>query len=225
MLNQSPYCLRSDLTRNVPQYISQAKQQLDTHCDQGTSWSNTQCYRKPEITGNCETMIPELNVGNYNYYSASVPRHICEKYQRFRHCVYNVVLTQCTPMERETFFSYLYDKVQEVSWKCANDTLFFENYERYHPLTSPLYSNSVSGLSALGSAQPPYTYNGVLNNGVLNNGYPGTNVYSPSGYNRFTVYDRNRAYYDAYGGTRYAGSAYGDQGEWIFWNNFLEKVM
>ena len=209
MLNQSPYCLRSDLTRNVPQYIAQAKQLLDSHCDQGTSWSNSQCYRKPEITGNCETMIPELNIGNYNYYSASIPRHICEKYQRFRHCVYNVLLTQCTPLERETFFSYLYDKVQEVSWKCANDTLFFEQYERYHPLTSALYSNGGGVYTPGLSAQPPYTYNsnpGIVNG--VNSGYP----YQPA-YNRFNVYDRNRAYYDSYGATRYGSPGYGEQGE------------
>lgn len=205
MLNQSPYCLRSDLTRNVPQYIGQAKQLLDSHCDQGTSWSNTQCYRKPEITGNCETMLPELNIGNYNYYAASVPRPICEKYQRFRQCVYNVLLTQCTPIERETFFSYLYDKVQEVSWKCANDTMFFENYERYHPLTSALYSNGGSVYTGGLSAQPPYTYNGMVNN------YAG--AYPPPAYGRFNVYDRNRAYYDGYGGTRYGSpTGYGDQG-------------
>lgn len=192
MINYSPYCLRNEMTRNLPQYISQSKQLLDVNCDQGTSWSNTQCYRKPEITQNCETMIPELNMGSYNYYSASIPRYICEKYQRFRHCVYNVVLNHCTPLERETFFSYLYDKVQEISWKCANESVFFDNYDRYHPI----YNNQNGVFTNL--AQPPYTYGtsrGILNPNINSNINP--NIYpqplSPT--NRFN-YDRG-GYYDA----------------------------
>ena len=184
------------MTRSSPQYISQAKQLLDVHCDQGTSWSNTQCYRKPEITQNCETMIAELNIGNYNYYSASIPRFVCEKYQRFRHCVHNIVVSACTPIEREVFFSYLYDKVQEIAWKCANDTMFFDNYDRYHPMLNGgrVYTNSL--------AQPPYTYGGVINNPNQNN----------FGYNRFNYYDRNfiNSNIDEERGNRPYGYGYGN---------------
>lgn len=136
------------------------------------------------------------------------------KYQRFRHCAYNVVLTQCTAIERETFFSYLYDKVQEISWKCANDTVFFDNYERYHPLSSPLYN----GMGGGAIPQPPYTYGSYNPSYAYGNnqatygnnqatGYANTNLY-PGGYNRYNYYDRNR-YPDTTYGNRYDSYATG----------------
>ena len=114
-------------------------------------------------------------------------------------------------MERETFFSYLYDKVQEVSWKCAHDTIFFDNYERYHPLTSPIYNGVVTNGIATNLAQPPYIYGSSNYGGQPSVGLAGTNLYPSSGYNRYNgynnYYDRNR--YDNTYGNRYGSYGYG----------------
>lgn len=96
---------------------------------------------------------------------------------QFRTCVYNVVLNHCTPLERERFFSYLLDKVNEISYKCGNDTSYFDNYDTWHPMNGILNNGLMgTGLSSSGlvvgsgyssGSLPPYTYNiGVYGNGL-----------------------------------------------------------
>lgn len=77
-MNFSPYCLRQEVARNIGQQITKVKSQLDLICDGPAVWSSTQCYRRPEITQNCEVMVRDIRIGSYNFYSASIPRNVCE---------------------------------------------------------------------------------------------------------------------------------------------------
>lgn len=120
-------------------------------------------------------------------------------------------------MYKFNFFVFLpvSSEIQKISFKCANDTIFFDNYERYHPMTSPIYNGIITHYNI---AQPPYIYGYQTNfGGVLSNSLAGTNFYPSSGFNQ---YDRFNPGYQGFGGgynnydrNRYIGdgSVYGNR--------------
>lgn len=109
--------------------------------------------------------------------------------------------------------------------------MFFDNYERYHPISQPLYNGMTNGMINNGMiAQPPYafnTYGGSYGGSNLGNGYANTNYYPSTGYgNRLNYYDRNR-YGNDYDRTRYISdydrNRYGGNKISFFLNSNLTK--